>query len=130
MKKLNFITLVCITICCFSSLAQNVSRKELLKEIVDQNLSSVETQEITLAAGVRAPKHMHPCPVVGYVISGSVIFQIEGEEQKTLHEGDAFYEPKNKTILHFDNASKEEALTFVVFYLKEGNEENIRMLEN
>ncbi|SDS92144.1 Cupin domain-containing protein [Maribacter dokdonensis] len=128
-KNLTSEFLVCIVFCSYSLFAQNKSRKELLKEIVSQNLSSVETQEITIASGIKAPKHIHTCPVVGYVISGSVIFQVEGQEQKLLQKGDAFYEPKNKTILHFDNASKETELTFVVFYLKEGSEKKIRMLE-
>ncbi|MGH2644529.1 MAG: hypothetical protein ACRDE2_11310, partial [Chitinophagaceae bacterium] len=73
-------------------------------------------------------KHSHPCPVVGYVSLGSVLFQIEGEESKVIPEGEAFYEPKNKTILHFDNAAKEKHLTFIAFYLKEGDEENIKIL--
>jgi len=65
---------------------------------------------------------------VGYVVSGNVLFQVEGEEIQLLKEGDAFYEPKDKTVLHFDNASKDKPLTFIAFYLKEGVEENIRVL--
>jgi quercetin dioxygenase-like cupin family protein len=57
-----------------------------------------------------------------------VLFQAEGEEKKVLKSGDAFYEPKNKTILHFDNAG-EEPLVFIAFYLKEDNEELIKMLD-
>jgi hypothetical protein len=37
---------------------------------------------------------------------------------------------KSKTILHFDNVSKDKPLTFVAFYLKEQNEENIKVLKN
>ena len=75
-----------------------------------------------------AGKHLHPCPVVGYIVSGKVLFQVEGEEKKTLNQGEAFYEPKNKTILHFDNASEEETLVFIAFYLKEAGEDLIKML--
>ncbi|HZJ60181.1 MAG TPA: hypothetical protein VFD24_07885 [Chitinophagaceae bacterium] len=45
-----------------------------------------------------AGKHLHPCPVVGYIVSGKVLFQVEGEEKKTLNQGEAFYEQQNKTI--------------------------------
>lgn len=102
-------------------------RKDLLSAVVDQKVSVVDIKEVTMPAGQAAPKHLHPCPVVGYVVSGSVLFQVEGEESSILKEGDAFYEPRNKTILHFDNASKDKPLTFVAFYLKEGDEENIKM---
>lgn len=104
------------------------TRKDLLNAIVNEKVSIVEIKEVTILKGQGAPKHLHPCPVVGYVKSGNVLFQIDGEESKILKEGDAFYEPKNKTILHFDNASTDKPLTFVAFYLKEQNEENIKIL--
>lgn len=105
------------------------SRKELLKEKVKQEISNVEAQEITMRAGQTGPKHLHPCPVIGYIKSGEVLFQIEGEEKKVLKTGDAFYEPKNINILHFDNHSKIEDLVFVTFYLKEPDEENIKLVK-
>lgn len=105
-----------------------IKRKDLLKILVSQNISTVEIQQITLQPGQSAPVHFHPCPVVGYVVSGSVLFQIESEESKVIPEGEAFYEPKNKSILHFDNASENKELTFIAFYLKEGKEENIRTI--
>ena len=104
------------------------TRKDLLTAFVHQHVGSVEIKEVTLPAGQAAPKHLHPCPVVGHVVSGTVLFQIEGEEAKILKEGDAFYEPRNKTILHFDNASKDKPLTFIAVYLKEADEKNIQLL--
>jgi quercetin dioxygenase-like cupin family protein len=83
-----------------------------------------------MPAGVSAPRHLHPSPVIGYVVKGKVLFQIEGEEKKILKEGDAFYEPRNKRILHFDNLSSNEPLTFVAIYLKEGSEENTRFIKD
>ena len=103
-------------------------RKDLLNALVNQNVSVVEIKEVRLAVGQPVPKHFHACSVVGYIASGSVLFQVEGEESKILHEGDAFHEPRNKVILHFDNASDSKPLVFIAFYLKEGNEENITIL--
>lgn len=107
---------------------QQITRKDLLTALVSQTISTVEIQTITLPPGQSAPKHFHPCPVVGYVASGSVLFQIEGEESKIIPQGEAFFEPKDATILHFDNASKEDPMTFIAFYLKEGNEGNIKIM--
>lgn len=104
-----------------------ISRKDLMNAVLRQNISTVEIKKITMPPGQSAPRHLHPCPVVGYISSGSVLFQIEGEESIIICEGEAFYEPKNTTILHFDNASQVESLTFIAFYLKEGDEENIKI---
>lgn len=104
-------------------------RKDLLNAVIQQSVSHAEAQEVTLAAGQQAPRHFHPCPAVSYVLFGTVRFQIEGEESRLLKEGEAFYEPKNKPILHFDNASGDKPLRFVVFYLKEDTGENTRLLK-
>jgi len=108
---------------------KTISRKELLKTALDQNVKSTEIQEITMAAGQGAPEHLHPCPVLGIINSGEAVFQIEGQQKVVLHAGNAFYEPKNVKILHFDNASAEKPLVFTAIYLKEGNEENIKFIK-
>jgi len=106
-----------------------IIRKELPSALIDQKVRLVEIQEVTFPGGQAAPKHLHPCPVVGYIKSGSVLFQIEGEDAVILQEGDSFYEPRNKNILHFDNASKEQPMTFIAFYLKEDNEANFQIVD-
>ena len=104
-------------------------RTDLLDGAINQKISTVEIKLVTLGEGQPVPKHYHPCPVVGYVVSGSALFQVEGEESKIVKAGDAFYEPRDKTILHLDNASPDEPLSFVAFYLKEQDEENIVIIE-
>src|SRR3954452_11821263 len=108
---------------------EKVTREDLLQAVLQhENVSTVEIKKITIPIGMASGKHLHPCPVVGYIVSGNVLFQEEGKEQQLLKAGDAFYEPRSKTILHFDNASMDEPLVFVAFYLKEANEELIKML--
>lgn len=111
-------------------LQEKLSREDLLQATLNhETVSNVDIKKVIIPKGMGAGKHFHPCPVVGYVVSGKVLFQIEGEGKKILNPGEAFYEPKNKTILHFDNASTEEQLVFIAFYLKEGEEELIKMLD-
>jgi quercetin dioxygenase-like cupin family protein len=105
-----------------------VLKIDLLDAVVNQRVGTVEIKEVTLAPGQPVPKHVNQCPVVGYVKYGAVLFQIEGEETMILAEGEAFYEPKGKVILHFDNASMHKPLTVIAFYLKEGKEETIKLL--
>lgn len=106
------------------------ARKDLLTAVLArQNVSKVEIKLVTMPAGQAAPKHVHPCPVVGYIVSGRVRFTMEGEETQILRAGDAFYEPKNKVILQFDNDATDEPLTFIACYLKEENEDLVKLLK-
>lgn len=123
------IVILMLNFAVLSAQQKTISRKELLKTAIDQKVKSTEIQEITMAAGQGAPKHLHPCPVLGIINSGSAVFQIEGQEKILLHEGDAFYEPKNVKILHFENPSAEKPLVFTAIYLKEGSEENIKFVK-
>lgn len=88
-----------------------------------QAVTRVEATEITLAEGVSAPRHRHPCPVVGRILDGTIRYQIDGSPERLLHAGDAFLEPANAAILHFDNAGRGDA-RFVAFYLVDGANDN------
>lgn len=127
-KTIALIVSILISISLMGQKSQ-ITRKELLKASMNQKVSTAEVQEITMEGGQAAPKHLHPCPVIGIIKSGEAVFQIEGKESVILHEGDAFYEPKNVNILHFDNASKDKPLVFTAIYLKKGAEENIQFLK-
>jgi quercetin dioxygenase-like cupin family protein len=79
------------------------------------SVNRVESQEITLGADAATGLHLHPCPVVGYIVEGTVRFQVEGEEARLLKPGDAFHEPANARMLHFD--AEGGPAKFVAFYL-------------
>jgi quercetin dioxygenase-like cupin family protein len=92
-------------------------------------LARVRGARIELEPGQAAGRHRHPCDVVGSVAAGAIRFQVEGEEEQTLHAGDAFHEPAEAPIAHFDNASQDEPATFIAFYLlAEGEDRLIEML--
>jgi quercetin dioxygenase-like cupin family protein len=48
--------------------------------------------EITLAKGSVVPMHTHPHEQIGYVVSGRVIFEINGEKRE-LGAGDSYLIP-------------------------------------
>lgn len=97
--------------------AQPISRKPLLTAVFEEskNVQRVEVKRIELEPGLHAPLHLHPCPVVGLIVKGSIIFQIEGQPEQILKPGDAFFEPANVKIARFD--AGDEATTFVAYYL-------------
>lgn len=53
-----------------------------------ENLMSVE---LKFEKGAVGAKHRHPHEQIGYIISGSLVFQEEGKEDKVLVTGDAYY---------------------------------------
>lgn len=53
-----------------------------------ENLMSVE---LHFDKGAIGAKHSHPHEQIGYLISGSLLFQEEGKEDKVLAAGDTYY---------------------------------------
>jgi quercetin dioxygenase-like cupin family protein len=131
MQKELFYFLIFIVMSTNASAQQAVARKDLLEVKFDSRLvDNVQAKEITLIPGQRAPLHRHPCPVVGYIAEGTLIYQIQGQPARTLNTGDAFYEPAGTAIARFDNASTDKPMKFIAFYLSNGEEALIEMLPN
>ncbi len=110
--------------------AQNqMNRTDLLHaKLQEQKVSSVKVVEIEFKGGQKGPYHQHPCPVVGYIVSGTCLMQVEGEPAQLLKAGEAFFEPANTPIVHFDNYSASEPLKFIAYYLLNGEQQLIELL--
>lgn len=107
-----------------------IDRVQLISAALgDRNVSSVDARKITLSPGQKGGRHVHPCPVVGYIASGTAVCHIEGEPAQLLPVGSAFYEPAGAVIAEFGNASDVTPLTFIAFYLLDGEQELITMLD-
>ncbi|MBV8274245.1 MAG: cupin domain-containing protein [Verrucomicrobia bacterium] len=106
-----------------------IERKELLKTVFKNGVfTSADVREIRLEPGQQGGRHLHPCAVLGYIVKGTAIYQIEGEAEQILPAGSAFHEPAGAIIANFGNASDSEPMTFVAFYLLNGDQELIQML--
>ncbi|MET7283885.1 cupin domain-containing protein [Kribbella sp. NPDC005582] len=83
--------------------------------------AEARTIRITLAPGdPGAPPHRHPGPVFGYVISGEVLFELEGQAPRILKAGDGLAEPGGDVIhLQGANNSADNEAQFVVTMLAE-----------
>jgi quercetin dioxygenase-like cupin family protein len=88
----------------------------------------VEVKEVTLAAGQGTGLHFHACPVVGYVTEGAIVFQFEGQPATELKPGDAFFEPADVRVAHFDNATDQPARFIACYLMGPDDEELITML--
>jgi len=106
-----------------------IVRKHLLTaETGERQLTSVQAHEITFGPGQKGGLHYHPCPVTGYIIKGTATMQVKDGPQYILPAGAAFYEPAMEHILYFNNHSDTEPMTFVAFYLLNGEQHLIEML--
>ncbi|WP_254560028.1 cupin domain-containing protein [Dyadobacter diqingensis] len=127
-KQICYILL--FTMLCITAYAQqSVGRKDLLSVSLDDRVvDKLLAKEITLTPGQHAPLHQHPCPVVGYVAEGTLVYQILGQPARTLSAGDAFYEPAGTAIARFENASADKPLKFIAFYLSHGEQPLVKIL--
>lgn len=107
-----------------------IDRIQLLNAALGaRNVTNVDIRRITLAPGQKSGRHVHPCPVVGYIASGTAFCRIEDEPAELLPVGSAFYEPADRVIADFGNASDVTPVTFIAFYLLNGDQELITMLD-
>jgi quercetin dioxygenase-like cupin family protein len=84
----------------------------------------IEVRRIQMLPAHPAGLHVHNGPVVGSVLEGSVIFQVEGEPENVLEPGDVFYEPEGARIARFD-AGDDGASFLAYFPLSAGQEPEI-----
>ena len=66
--------------------------------------------------------HRHPISVAGVVTAGSFIFKSEGQPEKIIKTGDAFFEPAGVVSERFDNASSTEPAELIAFYLTDAKD--------
>ncbi|HEX6471097.1 MAG TPA: cupin domain-containing protein [Streptosporangiaceae bacterium] len=80
-----------------------------------KDVDRVEIREIRILPGHAGGQHVHNGPVVGSIIEGSVMYQVEGQPAVELGVGDVFYEPEGERIARFD--AGDEGATFLAYFL-------------
>jgi len=75
----------------------------------------VQARRIRILPGQAAGLHVHNGPVVGSIVDGSAVFQVEGETETVLRPGDVFYEPEGAPIRRFD--AQDAGVTFLAYFL-------------
>jgi quercetin dioxygenase-like cupin family protein len=51
-----------------------------------------------------SPPHRHSGPVFGYLIEGELVFELEGEPERVIKAGEAFWEPGGD-VVHWQAAN-------------------------
>lgn len=89
-----------------NDLGGGVQRKVLS---YSENIMSVE---LHFEKGAIGALHSHPHEQIGYIISGSLIYKEEGQEDKVLKAGDTYYVAPN---VEHGVVALEETMLFDVF---------------
>ena len=104
-----------------------LTRRPLLTATIEggKTVTSVQSAQIDFAPAQATGVHWHPIPVVGQVTRGAFRFQVDGERSRVLTAGNAFYEPANTRIVHFDNVSDRDPASIVAFYLMDKDDREL-----
>jgi quercetin dioxygenase-like cupin family protein len=105
-----------------------IVRKPLLTvPFGSKSVTAVDVREIRFGPHQQTGRHKHPCPVIGYVVEGTAVLEVEGQPVVMLPAGSSFYEPAETVIARFENAG-DGPMTFIAHYPLEGKQELIEML--
>ena len=74
---------------------------------------------VEIAPGESVPKHRHNSDVFVYVLSGSIVTQVQGQSAKTLHAGETFLEAPADIHLDSRNPSNTMPTQLLVFFVKD-----------
>ena len=96
---------------------QPITRDVLLDARLAQakDTHRVQVRRIRIVPGHAAGLHVHNGPVVGSIVDGSAVYQVEGEPETVLRPGDVFYEPEGARIARFD--AQVAGVTFLAYFL-------------
>ncbi len=73
--------------------------------------------EVNYGPGESSTPHTHPCPVIVYVLEGSVRTQVTGQPEAIYKAGQSFYEAPNGVHLVSANASKTDRARFLAYFV-------------
>jgi quercetin dioxygenase-like cupin family protein len=82
---------------------------------------SVTAVEVNYAPGESSMPHSHPCPVIGYVLEGSLRTQVKGNTETIYKAGESFYEAPNGVHLVSANASDKKPMKLLAFFVCDHN---------
>ena len=120
---------MCGTRCDDARMSETVVRMLLLEQDLEWGPTGrVEVRRVTMAPNAAAGRHRHNGPVFGTVERGSVLFQVEGGDAVVLGAGQAFAEPADAVIEHFD-ATDEGVVFTAVFLLRAGEQGELELLD-
>jgi len=78
---------------------------------------TVTLVEVNYGPGDSSMPHSHPCPVIGYVLEGTLRAQVKGETESIYEPGETFYEAPNGVHQVSANASDKVPAKFLAYFV-------------
>ncbi len=105
---------------CSSLIAQDARVSSLMiKPLADYPGKAVQVLSVEYPPGAHDPVHRHNANAFVYVLEGSVVMAVNGQQPVTVSAGQTFYEGPKDIHTIGRNASKTKPARFVVFLLKD-----------
>ena len=91
----------------------------MLQDLADIRGKEALVITVVFPPGGVDPVHRHPGHAIIYVLEGSIVMQMQGDEPVTLHPGQVFYERPDHVHVVGRNASQTKPAKFLVVMLKD-----------
>jgi quercetin dioxygenase-like cupin family protein len=106
------------------SLAAEAPKPASSKTLLTEGLAGLPDKEAVLLTveflpGGASLPHRHNADVFVYVLEGSLVMQVDGEQPVTVHAGETFHEKPTDIHRKSANASATEPAKFLVFIVKD-----------
>lgn len=96
---------------------QDTVRIQQNMPLMDGHNLAATLVEVTYGPGAASEAHSHPCPVIGYVIEGTIESQVQGQALGRYEAGQTFYEPPNGVHAVSRNGSKDRPARLLAYFL-------------
>lgn len=116
-------SLVSIALCCvFASTGANAGTGKattlMTKDLPDYFGKEGMVELVEFVPGEVSQPHRHNADLFVYVLEGSVVTQVQGDVERTVHAGGVFYESPTDVHMVSRNASETKPAKLLVFYVK------------
>lgn len=78
---------------------------------------AVTVVDVNYGPGESSTPHGHPCPVIGYIVEGTLRTQVKGEPEAIYNAGESFYEAPNGVHQVSANASDKERVKLLAYFV-------------
>jgi quercetin dioxygenase-like cupin family protein len=99
-----------------SAVRARVAFSQALPQLDGARLKASVVEVVYQPGGYSTP-HSHPCPVIVYVLEGTLREQLRGGSEATYKAGESFYEPPDGVHMVSANASKTQPAKFLAYFV-------------
>ena len=106
--------------------AAQAPKPSAFSELITRDLPELKGKDLTVSVatleyqpGGSSPVHRHPGPVFVYVLEGSLESQSDGGPAQVYTKGQLFYEPPGSRHLLSRNASQDQPVKILIFFVSE-----------